>query len=129
MAYTFDEIRAMLAEKFSKEKKRLKSFGTKSSSFDLANSVARHVESMMTASRHSELRRLDNKLAANQELLDFGHRKNLMPYIQERLKATSSMAKAIKTAAETADSKRPWGERKKKDKHRSSHGRASSKNK
>jgi|SRR5580704_12799593 hypothetical protein len=95
---TFEETRQFLAEKFSKEKKRLKSFKTPTNSFDLANAVTRHVQAMCTDARHRELIRLVKHVPK------LKHSK----YINERLTATSSMAKAIKNVADADDVRRPW---------------------
>ena len=108
-----DDIRAMLAEKFSKEKKRLKTFATKVDSFQLANVVYRYVESMMSDSRYRELKRLQKSIDKNG--IEAGDRE-LKKYVAERMKATKAMAKAIRHVAEDAETKRPW-KRKKEHKH------------
>jgi hypothetical protein len=106
-----EDIRTLLAEKFSREKKRLKTFGTKVDSFQLANVVYRYIESMMSDSRYRELKRLIKKYPARGKLQD------LYNYIDERMKATKAMSKAIQHVAEDNESKRPW-KRKKEHKHK-----------
>jgi hypothetical protein len=113
---TFEEIRALLAQKFSDEKKRLKSYGTKTSSFDLANAVARYVESLMSESRYKELKQLEKKLGKHDWYK--GGMDIVRAYIRERKKATKNMAKAIHNVAERDSKNRPWKKHKhKKRKH------------
>lgn len=106
MSITFDQIRDLLASKFSKEKKRLKSYGTKANSFDMANAVARHVQALMTESRASEWRKFKKKILDKQPSQGDTHK--IWKYYEERLKATSAMANAIKNMADKAESERPY---------------------
>lgn len=94
---TFDEIREFLATKFTKERKRLKTYSAHANMYDLANVVSRHVQSLMAESRYSELKKLVKK---RPKLKDDS-------YIKERLKATSRMATAIQHVADSDESKRP----------------------
>jgi len=104
MSRTFEEVRALLATAFKKEKERLKSFGTKANSFDLANVVARYVLALMAESRYRELKLFKKKgLKTKKEGWT-----PVIEYIDDRMKATKSMSRAIRHLAEDADSKRPW---------------------
>lgn len=104
---TADEIRGLLSEKFSKEKKRLKTYGTKANSFDLANAVFRYVVSLMCESRYRELKRL---------------KKNFnLKYLKERLKATKDMTKVLDNFAKTTEDARPYNP--KKHKKEKGHGK------
>jgi hypothetical protein len=115
---TFDQIRELLSVKFSKEKKRLKSYGTKANSFDLANAVARYVEALMAEARSRELVRLDKKLKYH-GLYKFDKygKIPIKDYIEERIHATSVMAKAIRNEGERNEAARPWKRREHKHKH------------
>lgn len=123
---TFDEIRELLSQKFSKEKLRLKSYGTKASSFDLAHAVARHVQSLMAESRYSELKRLKKVLDKQPSQGDL-HK--IWEHYRERSRATKAMAQAIQNVADQNEKARPWKrkpEHKKKKHHhghRRSHGK------
>jgi hypothetical protein len=127
---TFEEVRELLSQKISKEKKRLKTFGTKADSFNLANAITRHVQALMSESRASELKRLDKKLIDIHESHD---KEKIVRYVNERLKATSDMAKAIQHTAEDTEKKRPWrseveqdiDKKEHKHKHRHGHSRSS----
>ncbi|SRR6266436_633861 len=105
----FEEIRALLALKFSKEKKRLKTYGTKANSFDLANSVARFVIALMCESRYRELKRVKKKFNPK--------------YLKERLQATKAMTKVLQDFAEEMEKKRPYKFKKvkKHEHHESKH--------
>jgi hypothetical protein len=105
-----EDIRTLLEQKFRKEKLRLESHGEKASSYDLANATVRFVQSLMSESRNSELKRLVKKIP---EL-------SKKSYYQERLKATAMMAKVIQDFAEKQESKKSWKYKPKhKHKHRS----------
>lgn len=119
---TFDEIRALLAQKFSKEKKRLRSYKTPYASFDLANAVARYVQNFMAESRYRELKNLRQFIEKHH--IDVGKRLNA--YIMERSKATKLMAKALENEAVATESKRPWKYKKDKKKKYESHRRSRS---
>lgn len=125
----FEEIREFLSSQFSKEKKRLKSFGTKASSFDLANAVARHVQALMTESRNRELVRIRKRVGTLQIVPKSRAAKKLLHYIQERERATRLMVNAIKNVAEENEANRPWKpkptiqERKKKKHKKHGHSR------
>lgn len=116
---SFEEIRTMLAEKITTEKKRLKSYSTHANSFDLANALGRHVEALMTSSRYSELKRIIKKRP----------KWSTDSYLQERLRATKKMSEALENFAKDSDGKRPWRyvdkkhrhHSSKKDKHKSKH--------
>jgi len=112
---TQDEIRELLTQKFSKEKKRLKSYGTKVDSFQLANVVTQYVRALNSEARKSELKYL-NKFFDKQKI-DPG--KRTKAYITERIKSLDQMADLIKRVAEDNESKRPWKSH--KSKHRSKH--------
>ena len=101
---SFEEIRELLSQKFSKEKKRLKTFGTKTSSFDLANAVARYVEGMRTDARYGELIRLQKHI--DKEHIEIG--KRLKIYIQDRIHGTEVMAKTFRDVADQTEKARPW---------------------
>lgn len=107
---TYEEIREFLSTQFSKEKKRLKSYGTKTSTFDLANSVARHVMALMTESRHSELRNFKKKVLDKQP--SQGDTRKIYKYINERLHATKVMKDAIENVAKDSEANRPWKSKK-----------------
>src|SRR6267154_4384992 len=96
---TFDEVRELLSQKISLEKRRLKTFGTKADSFNLANALTSHVMSLMSESRNSELKRLDKHIRNK----DIPFREYGIKYINERLKATSDMANAIQHTAERSE--------------------------
>jgi hypothetical protein len=102
---TFEEVRELLAAKFSKEKKRLKTFGTKTDSFQMANASAHYVLALMAEARNRELKRLDKKL----DTCSNDDNEKVVRYVNERLKATSDMAKAINNHAELTEKKRPHG--------------------
>lgn len=110
---TFEEIRALLAQKFHKEKLRLKSYGTKSDSFQLANVTARYVQALMSESRYRELKKVNDFVEKHARC---DPRDELHPYIKERLKATKAMAKAIEHVAEETEKNRPWKRKKEKKK-------------
>jgi ubiquinone biosynthesis protein UbiJ len=101
---SFEEVRDLLADKFRTEKQRLKTFGTKANSFDLANVIARHVLGLMAESRCRELRKLDKKL----DTFSNDDQEKVSKYITERIKATSAMAKIITKYADEAEKNRPW---------------------
>lgn len=102
---THDEVRAFLAEKFSREKKRLKTFGTKANSFDYAHVITRYVLALMADSRNREIKRSLKFVAAHGRC---DPRVELEPYLQERLKSTSVMSKAIENMAKDDEANRPW---------------------
>lgn len=116
---TFDEIRDLLAEKFKKEKLRLKSYDTRASSFDLANAVARHVQALMTDSRRRELLRFKDKFEKidKNALSSRSIVYNTQKYFQERLKATKAMAQALQNVADANEKARPWKRKPEKKKH------------
>jgi hypothetical protein len=115
MSLKIDDLRDLLAQKFSREKKRLKSYGTKTDSFQMANVVVRYVQALMCDSRNRELKRL-------KKLLRQGDLNKIWKHVRERLKATSRMAKAIRHVAEETEKKRPWKKTvEHKHKHRSKH--------
>ena len=106
---TADEIKEFLAQKFAVEKKRLKSYGTKASSFDLAHAVYRHVEALMCESRYRELKRAFKLADKHKRVLGTEPTyKKYLYYLQERMKATKAMSKAIENVANTNDKNRPW---------------------
>ena len=100
----FDEIRDMFIIKIRREKKRLKSYGTKIDSFQIANVVASFSQALQAESRYSELKRL----------LKFCRKKKIFPtselssYLQERVRATKQMSEAIEHSAEHNEKNRPW---------------------
>lgn len=106
---TFDEIRDFLTEKFTKEKKRLRTYGTKASPFDLANAVTRYVESLMTLSRYKELQRLQKVFDRCDKAKGTDHLyyKITRKHVKERMKATKAMATAIFNVAVKTESQRP----------------------
>ena len=110
MARTFEDVRTLLAEKISKEKKRLKSYKTKANSFDLANAIARYVQSLMAESRHRELTRVMKKGFKTKK----EGWKPVIDYVKERHRATKHMAKALNNVAIETEGKRPWKPKKKK---------------
>lgn len=117
MSLTFDQIRDLLTEKFSKEKKRLKTYGTKANSFDLANVVARYVQALMSDSRRRELKRIEKQFKGKEWA-----RHTLYAYLEERIQATSDMSTAIKNMAVKNESERPY-KRKVEKHHKHKHRR------
>lgn len=103
MALRMEEVRELLAQKFALEKRRLKSFGTKSNSFDLANAVAPWVVALMADSRTRELRRLE-------KWLEKRHIKSLkvQKYLASRKRETKLQAQAINNLAKQKEEHRPW---------------------
>ena len=107
---TKEEISILLAEKFKRESARLKSWGTKTddkAALSFAMAVSEFVRSLMCESRYKELRRF----------LKHYPEMEGSKYIQERIKATSSMAKAIHNAAIVLEGKRVWKPKVKKHKY------------
>jgi|SRR5579864_1764665 len=100
---TFEQVRDLLTKAFSQERKRLKSYGTKASSFDLANVVAKHVLSVMSEARKRELIKLERYMAKHKI-----SSKRLYNYIADRKIGLSHMSTALKNDAKLSDSKRPW---------------------
>lgn len=104
----FEETRALLAEKFSKEKKRLKTYGTKVSSFDLANAVSHNVRALCSGARYSELKALTKFV---DKFVEDHPAKRLssfvVKYIDERKQALKTMRDAIHKYADDIESKRP----------------------
>jgi hypothetical protein len=117
MARTLDEVKTLLAEKFSLEKKRLKSYGTKTDSYQMANVTAQYVLALMSESRYRELKKLDKLL----DTLGEDDNEKVVKHIQERLKATKAMAKAIENVAVENEKKRPWKRKEKKYKPHRKH--------
>lgn len=115
----FEETRALLSEKFSKEKKRLKTYGTKASSFDLANAVSHNVRALCSGARYSELKAL-TKFCEERSI----ESKRLSQYLTERKQALKTMRDAIQKYADDIEGKRPYKSKqhktkKHKHKHRS----------
>jgi hypothetical protein len=98
-----EEIRDLLAQKFSLEKKRLKTYGTKTDSIQMANVCAQYVRAFMSYARSREGKRI-LKHVNKRHIIN----NPLRNYLKERIKATSRMAKAIKHVAEETEKKRPW---------------------
>lgn len=119
---TADEIKDFLTQKFTIEKKRLRSYGTKYSMYDLAHAVYRHIESLMTESRYRELKRFEKYGLHNKK----EGWNPVIEYLNERKKATKNMARAIKHVAETNDSNRPWKRKVEKKDKKKKHGHSRS---
>jgi len=113
---TFEEIRAMLADKYARERKRLKSFGTKTDPFQMANVTARFVLALMSESRYRELKKLKKFIDGK----EFKAGK-IRDYIGDRLSATKAMSKAIRHMAEESEKIRPWKRKVEKKKHHKKH--------
>src|ERR1700758_1922127 len=96
MSLTSDEIRMLLAQKFQRESHRLKSWGTKTNekaAVSFAGAVTEFVRSLMAESRSREARRILKKIESN------GGPEGVQDYIQERIRVTKAMAKAIENFA------------------------------
>lgn len=121
---TREEICTLLAAKFVKESARLKSWGTKTdekSAVSFAMAVADFVRSMMAESRSREAKRILKKIEENgwHRSSKWGH---INSYLEERIKATSQMSKAIEKFALEKESKSPWKSKvKKEEKHKHKH--------
>jgi len=115
----FEEIRQLLALKFSKEKKRLKTYGTKANSFDLANAVARFVVALMCESRYRELKRLKKVMDKQPSQ---GNTRKIWEHMKERLQATKGMTKVLQNFAEEMEKQRPYKPKIKKVKKEKRHG-------
>lgn len=111
----FEEVRDLLTEKFSDEKKRLKSFGTKASSFDLANAVTRYVQAYACRARYEELKQLGKVLHKQPSQ---GDTRKIWNHYRERKKATKDMSRAIFNVAERDSRNRPWKRKTHKHKHK-----------
>lgn len=110
----FEEVRALLAEKLTKEKKRLKTYGTRASAFDYANCISHNVRSLCSGARYSELKALTKWLEKNYEKA-FSN-SHLTAYLKERKTALKTMRDAIQKYADDIESKRP--RKHKKHKHK-----------
>ena len=122
---TFEEIRELLAKQFHKEKLRLKSYGTRADSFQLANVVARYVEALMAESRYRELKKLSQVIYNDSKHLK--HARKLLGHVSERMNATKAMSKAIQHMAEDNEKKRPWKRKEKKKYHKHKHSKRNKK--
>jgi len=118
---THEEICALLAEKFKHESARLKSWGTKTDekeAMSFAMAVSRFVEALMSESRSREATRILKKIGSN------GGPEGIQDYLQERVRVTKAMSKAIEHLAVEMEGKRAWqskSEREKKHKHHHKH--------
>ncbi len=111
MARKMEDIRLLLAQKFQRESARLNSWGTKTdekAAISFADSVVRFVQALMAESRYRELKRVFKKHAESVYKDKHKLDKHFLAYLQERMKATKAMAKAIEHVAEDAEKKRPW---------------------
>lgn len=116
MARTREEISQLLATKFQAESARLNSWGTKTddkAAISFAMRVVDFVRALMAESRYRELKRImhNRKHRMSERAFD--------SYLQERMKATKTMAKAIEKFGEKKESERPFGH---KHKHHHHHG-------
>src|ERR1700690_3900310 len=106
-----DEIRVMLNEKFKAEAKRLESWGTKHSrhsATSFAVCVAEFVRALMSYARSREAKHILNHLK-REETDSHGRVSSsvIVSYLEERIKATQQMSKAIEHYAVLQESKRP----------------------
>lgn len=121
-----DEINQLLANKFVRESKRLASWGTKTdekAAISFAMAVSEFVRAMMADSRYRELKRIKKFIEQDEEKATKSDtkylRRHVSAYVDERLKATKTMATAIKKFAEDKESKRIFGSKKEKHEHHS----------
>lgn len=102
-----EEVRALLADKFKREKLRLKSYDTKANSFDLAHAVTQYVRALMSEARYYEIRGIQKHIESAFPKKKLQLRK-LGDYLQERRNALKEMSAAIQHMADDMEAKRPW---------------------
>jgi hypothetical protein len=122
MARKREEIAQLLASKFLSESKRLNSWGTKTDSkaaITFAMAVVDFVRALMSESRYRELKRMNRLRSKASDSDDFN--KRFDKYVSERMKATSSMTKAIEKFALEKEEKRPWKPKEKSKEHKHKH--------
>lgn len=102
---TFEDLRNLLAAQISKEKKRLKTYGTKANSFDLANAITRYVQAFICDGRHREMLRLKKVLDKQPSQ---GNVHKIYEHNKDRLHGLEVMGKALGNFALTCEKNRPW---------------------
>lgn len=102
MALREEEIRDILAQKFALEKRRLKTYKTKTNSFDLANAVTPWVRAFMADSRVRELRRIQKWMEKEQVKSP-----RVQKYLATRKPIMQRQAQAIQRMAQERQDRRP----------------------
>lgn len=109
MQRTFEEVRALLAEKLRNEKLRLKSYGTKADSFSLAHALTEHVRAMRSDARLEEVNELIEWLI---KTIPKDKRKKqakvVLAWLKDRRKGLETMRSVLKKSAQERDENRPW---------------------
>jgi hypothetical protein len=124
---TSEQIRMLLNEKFKAEAKRLESWGTKHSrhsATSFAVCVAEFVRALMSYARSREGEHIRNHVMRMITQHGKVSHDRVVDYIEERIKATKQMSKAIENYAVLQESKRPINTKKEhhgKHKHKHSH--------
>lgn len=124
MSRTREEISQLLATKFQAESARLNSWGTKTddkAAISFAMRVVDFVRALMAESRSREAKHILRKFEKIGPGGLHGENRRFVAYIQERITATKTMAKAIEKFGEKKESERPFGHKKKHKHHHGHH--------